>query len=181
MANDIIGGPEPTIFNGRLFQFSPLTDAELSRLDSWLSFRLGKPVKFHQEDAYTELTTVEGAAFILFLSTLRTDCIDQIQCSKLLEDAPDEASELLEFWHKLNFAIEVEVEEPDRSIKEFEGFNSENVYIALSEKFGWTPQQISNLTPYQQYVYIKANKPTSRVPLTMSVEEYQQYQLKAKQ
>ena len=157
MANDIIGGPEPIIIKGRFFKFSPLNDYEFSWLDAWVSFRLEKKLEALSDEGFAELQTFAGCAQLLFASVARNEAVTIVEIGELLIGDSQACSEMFDFWYKLNF----EVKWPELSSapaqptgdKTTRAANSNFLYTTLSMRYKWTPQQIAQLTPYQQLAY----------------------------
>lgn len=176
MANDIIGGPEPIIIQGHVFQFCPLNDLEFSALDSWVSWRAEKKISALSEEGLQHLLTEAGAVQLLYQSTHRVSRKEVADLGDFIFEtsAPYDVHEA---WYKLNF-IDVDFPEADitdKTAKPREKTKLDQVYIYLSNLYGWTPQQICLLTPYQQLAYLRNTTTQSKKLIFNTVAEYQQW------
>lgn len=145
--NDIVGAPIPVIIKGRVFQFSPLNDIEASSLDAWILWANDNKISSEI------LMTRKGAAQVLYYSVKRTDNLPLEQCFDFLET--DECiSEVIEAYIELNKLPEVDIAGDKQPVDK--SVTYDDVYLELSKRYGWTPQQISLLTSYQQLAYLGA-------------------------
>ena len=174
MANDIIGGPEPVIINGRFFQFSPLTDAEFSKLDAWVSMSLDKKVEALSEEGFAQLQTNAGCAQLLHLSISRNEKLTHLEAAEFLLNS-EAHQDVFNFWYDLNFKYDMSEFDLPETTNSDEKISRNEIYISLSARYRWTPQQISELTPYQQFVYLHRNlkqqKQAASVPLEFANDE----------
>lgn len=165
--NDIIGGPVPVIVKGRVFQFSPLNDLETSSLDAWILWA---------NDGVLDsavLSEARGAARLLYYSIARTDKLSAEACYDFIADDIEAIHQVLDAWTKLNTLPEITIAGSNQPIDK--DITYDDVYINLSTKYGWTPQQISLLTSYQQLAYLGH---TPKPNLTFDTEEeYQEWLL----
>ena len=180
MANDIIGGPEPIIIKGRFFKFSPLNDYEFSWLDAWVSFRLEKKTEALSDEGFKELQSFAGCAQLLLASISRNEMATILELGELLINDAEACDEVFNFWYKLNFEIEwpeiPSAPAQPTGDKANRKQNSNYLYTTLSMRYKWTPQQIAQLTPYQQLAY--AQRCIASKPATLefnSPEEYNQW------
>lgn len=168
MANDIIGGPEPLLVRDHLFYISPLNDVELAALDSWVSWRIEKPTEATSENGLQELGgTLAGIRQLIFQSVRRTSQ-ETLKDLSFIDDDDVADGKLYEFWFDLNFSAILDFVAKDSVAKratkaDRSSQNTKNsIYTYLSRAYQWTPQQISQLTPMQQLVYLsELNKQVS--------------------
>lgn len=152
MANDIIAAPELFVIKGRLFSFSPLSDYKNAELVAWLRWSCGNNVALESEEALAKFQTPEGAAKLLSISTGEPwdSAID------LIGDDLDCCADIYSNWLVLNL---FEIDEPikaEPSSTSPKIVKKDAVYTALASHYGWTVHEIRDMTPMQQYVFLKA-------------------------
>src|ERR1700733_4141128 len=174
MSNDIVGAPELFVIKARLFAFSPLNDFELSQLKAWVDWRAETKVEQYSDVYFLHLATVAGAAQLLSISC-RVKPISVEDAAAIIANDLETAIAVNDFWFKLNFIDvdypKVSIGNPDKSQPKQKN-SQKDIYTVLSKAYKWTPQQISMLTPYQQYVYAMA---TVRMPVFATQAEYFQW------
>lgn len=156
MANDIIGAPEPVLVKGRIFQFSPLNDLEYAALEAWVRFTTDNDNP-DGEATDIALSTERGLAQILYASVRRTDGISIVEAAEMLEGDDDACAQVNAAFVKLN-SIELECETTGSdNTNDNTNVNPRksktNLYLELSNRYGWPPQVIAVMTIYQQLVY----------------------------
>jgi len=50
--------------------------------------------------------------------------------------------------------------------------SKEDIYLTLTEMYGWTPDQIANMNPYQQLIYLKGRP---KITEFKTLEDYQNW------
>lgn len=163
--NDIIGAPVPVIIKGRVFHFSPLNDLESSSLDAWILWANDNKLDL------AILATPAGAARILYYSIRRTEALSVEACYDVIGEDVAAIGQVIDAWTEINKLPEIHVAGTSKDLNK--DINYDDVYLELSKRYGWTPQQIALLTSYQQLVYLGYNK-----PLTFDTEdEYKEWLL----
>ena len=184
MANDIIGAPEIFVIKGRVFKFSPLNDYEMACLEAWLRWRTNSPLNLLAQESLQELATIAGAAQLLYYSIKRTEVdVSIVTLAEFLSGDEDAALAVFEAWAKLNIHdLKLpELKQPEETSGKQSGKEGsiDDVYTLLSRYYKWTPQQISQLTKYQQAAYLQAivggNSSANDGLFFDTEEEYQLY------
>jgi len=176
MANDMVAGPELVTFKGQLFYFSPMVERDLAALTAWCRWYSKKDVVQYSLEWMECLLTIPGAAQLLFISIKRNQPFSVVEAADFIDKDEELIVKIFDYWCKLNFEDVKYPELPanDDSVP----VTREYVYYMLSRKFKWTAEQISLLTPYQQYVYFNEHTLMPKQIETVafnSPEEYAQW------
>ncbi|MFA5041114.1 MAG: hypothetical protein WC464_05730 [Bdellovibrionales bacterium] len=121
------------------------------------------------------MTTVEGAAKLLWLSLRRERPDITIEAAQELATHPKTVKLFMDKIHDLNRIQSYESKKKNGSGKDGNQIIShEELYRILGKQFSLSPSQIAEMTPYQQLVYLGQAKQFSRFVTVDTMDDAQE-------